>query len=242
MTIIKAELQRGLEITEKIMANKLPWSDLFVKHTFFTNDFKYYISVISSAKTRDTQNIWSGYIESKVRMLVQKLEQHPHIQLARPFNKGYSRKHLCKTDKEIEEVQEGSLAYIIADNADEEKAAEEEKTVEEGKPKDANAEGEESKDGEAAGPTEVFTTTHYIGLQLEEGKDVPRLDMPNVITNRGCRRQIFGSLFSGRRIQVSVYSMAKVPGRIETSRLSGYSACSKVSLASTLQIVFLGQH
>ncbi|TQS32881.1 hypothetical protein Golomagni_06790 [Golovinomyces magnicellulatus] len=163
MTIIKAELQRGLEITEKIMVNKLPWSDLFVKHTFFTNDFKYYISVISSAKTRDTQNIWSGYIESKVRMLVQKLEQHPHIQLARPFNKGYSRKHLCKTDKEIEEVQEGSLAYIIADNADEEKAAEEDQT------NDEQTEGEEPKAAEAEGPTEVFTTTHYIGLQLEEG-------------------------------------------------------------------------
>lgn len=161
MTIIKAELQRGLEITEKIMVNKLPWSDLFVKHNFFTQDYKYYISVTASAKTKEAQTIWSGYIESKVRMLVQKLEQHPSIQLARPFNKGYSRKHHCKTDEEIEKVQEGSLAFVVADDA-------------------ANGDsGQPNADGEAAGdskaktdgqaPTDVYTTTHYIGLELEQG-------------------------------------------------------------------------
>lgn len=162
MTIIKAELQRGLEITEKIMVNKLPWSDLFVKHNFFTQDYKYYISVTASAKTKEAQTIWSGYIESKVRMLVQKLEQHPHIQLARPFNKGYSRKHHCKTEQEIEQVQEGSLAFVVPDDTAD---------GEGDKPKvDGEAEGDaEAKATEGQAPTDVYTTTHYIGLELEPG-------------------------------------------------------------------------
>ncbi len=160
MTIIKRELQRGLEITEQVMVGKQPWSDLFVKHTFFTTDYKYYISVVSASKAKEAHKVWSGYIESKVRMLVQKLEQHPHIALAHPFVKGYSRRHICKDEKQIGQVQEGSLDYVVADDIklDIESC-------------ESNVEGDQAAEGETEKqtPSEVFTTTHYIGLELEEG-------------------------------------------------------------------------
>ncbi|KAJ3494970.1 hypothetical protein NLG97_g3728 [Lecanicillium saksenae] len=160
MTIIKRELQRGLEITEQVMVGKQPWSDLFVKHTFFTTDYKYYISVVSASKAKEAHKVWSGYIESKVRMLVQKLEQHPHIALAHPFVKGYSRRHICKDEKQIEQVQEGSLDYVVGDNV----KLDTESAEKEGEPSQG-AEGEAEKQT----PSEVYTTTHYIGLELEEG-------------------------------------------------------------------------
>ncbi|KAI9167322.1 Poly(A) polymerase pla1 [Paramyrothecium foliicola] len=165
MTIINRELQRGLEISESIMVGKRPWSDLFVKHTFFTSGYKYYISVISASKTKEAHKVWSGYVESKVRMLVQKLEQHPSIALAHAFNKGYERRHRCKDTNEIEQVQEGSLSFLIRDvdaQADSATNGNDESTTKE----DADTTKDEA--GESW-PMDVHTTTHYIGLELTEG-------------------------------------------------------------------------
>lgn len=158
MTIIQRELRRGLEISEEIMVGKKPWSDLFVKHTFFTQGYRYYISVVSASKSKEAHKVWSGYVESKVRMLVQKLEQHSSIALAHPFNKGYDRRHLCKNDAEIEQVQEGSLDFVIKDEVKGEASEEKNPKVEEKQDSDAST-----------SPVEVYTTTHYIGIELEEG-------------------------------------------------------------------------
>lgn len=158
MTIIQRELRRGLEISEEIMVGKRPWSDLFVKHTFFTQGYRYYISVVSASKNKEAHKVWSGYVESKVRMLVQKLEQHSSIALAHPFNKGYDRRHLCKNDAEIEQVQEGSLEFVIKDEVKGEPSEEK------------NPKVEENQDSSTStSPVEVYTTTHYIGIELEEG-------------------------------------------------------------------------
>lgn len=175
MTIIQRELQRGLEITEKIMIDRLPWSDLFVKHTFFTAGYKYYISVTACSKGKEPHKIWSGYIESKVRMLVQKLEQHQHIQLAHAFNKGFSRRHLCKTEQEIEQVQEGCLDFVVpedAENGDSKDDSKEQAKESDDKPVD-NSEApngtETAEEQKQDTPAEVYTNTHYIGLELVPG-------------------------------------------------------------------------
>jgi Poly(A) polymerase len=113
MAVIQQELEKGAQITDEIMVGRRPWKDLFTKHTFFTNGFKYYLTVISSSRTKQAQNAWSGFIESRVRLLVNKLEMHPDIVLARPFNKGYDRVHRVKDDRQLEEVVgQGSLAYL----------------------------------------------------------------------------------------------------------------------------------
>lgn len=157
MTIINRELQRGLDLTESIMMGKRPWSDLFVKHTFFTADYKYYISVTTASKDKESQKVWSGYVESKVRVLVQKLELHPSIALAHAFNKGYDRRHCCKNDEEIAQVQEGSLDYL-APKDDAVDAAEEQVA------------GKNGDSSQSAPSRKVFTTTHYIGLQLVDSE------------------------------------------------------------------------
>ncbi|KAF5138505.1 Poly(A) polymerase pla1 [Metarhizium anisopliae] len=161
MAIINRELRRGLEISESIMVGKRPWSDLFVKHTFFTSDYKYYISVISASKSKEAHNVWSGYVESKVRMLVQKLEQHPSIALAHAFNKGYERRHQCKDDSEIAQVQDGSLDFLIKGDEDCQATAKLES-------EEPRHDATENGDTESKRPTKVFTTTHYIGLELDE--------------------------------------------------------------------------
>lgn len=194
MSIIKRELQRGLELSESVMIGKRPWSDLFVKHTFFTQGYKYYISVISASKTKEAHKIWSGYVESKVRMLVQKLEQHQSIALAHAFNKGYDRRHRCNSDSEIEQVQDGCLDFLVIENSEEApdidpkienvkvkaedddnvkmdniKMEEDVKVEEDVKMKSE----EDTKLSETPSGTDVFTTTHYIGLELANSKFQP---------------------------------------------------------------------
>ncbi|KAG6005508.1 hypothetical protein E4U21_007902 [Claviceps maximensis] len=156
MSIINQELLRGLEISESIMVGKRPWKDLFVKHTFFISDYKYYISVTTASKSKEAHKTWSGYVESKVRMLVQKIEQHPHIALAHAFNKGYNRRHNCKTDSEIAQVQDGSLDFLAKENElgnSSTPIADESTTT-----------SAENKDMATA--TDIYTTSHYIGLKL----------------------------------------------------------------------------
>lgn len=47
-TVILRELQRGGDIVDKIFMKQLKWSDLFARHTFFSQDYKYYLSITSS--------------------------------------------------------------------------------------------------------------------------------------------------------------------------------------------------
>jgi poly(A) polymerase len=164
MEIIHRELKRGGDIADQIMMGKAQWKDLFVKHTFFTEGYKYYLSVISASTTREAQNIWSGLVESKVRLLVVGLEGHDSIALAHPFNKGFERVHECRTEEEIEKAKSGNLEFLVKEIISDTKDAGPTKTV----PVD---DAKMSENGSKT--TIVYTTTHYIGLELREGKYPP---------------------------------------------------------------------
>lgn len=201
MAVIQKELELGARLTDEILLGRRPWKDLFTKHTFFTQDFKYYLTVISASKTREAQNTWAGFIESKVRILVQKIEVHPSIGLARPFNKSYERIHKCKNDAQIEEVQSGSLDYVakeISEATTNGAVKSEVKSEPDGGPLSVQIKSEQTEgprlDAIASAPTAgnikdedgeskikledvpeegtettIYTTNHYIGLQLAEG-------------------------------------------------------------------------
>ena len=112
--VLLRELERGSKITNDIFINKAKWSDLFVKHTFFTEDHKYYRRVIASSTNPEAAKAWSGMVESKVRILVNQLELlSDQISLARPFTKGYKREHKCENDAQIAEVKKGSMKYRV---------------------------------------------------------------------------------------------------------------------------------
>ncbi|KAH7041307.1 Poly(A) polymerase pla1 [Microdochium trichocladiopsis] len=110
--IIQRELSRGGEIADRIMAGKSDWKEMFVKHSFFTSDHKYYLAVIATGLSKDAHKIWSGFVESKVRILVGDVERHQSIAIARPFNKGYDRKHKVKSEDEKQSVIDGSFAFL----------------------------------------------------------------------------------------------------------------------------------
>src|SRR6266498_5008693 len=79
--VILKELHRGGDICDNIMTGKLSWSELFVRHSFFTKDYKYYISIIASSTNKEAQLVWSGLVESKVRQLVMQLDYQGSIEV-----------------------------------------------------------------------------------------------------------------------------------------------------------------
>lgn len=183
-SVIQKELDFFANQVDSIMLGKLPWKSLFVKHTFFTQDYKYYIIVNAASTTKENSKIWGGFVESKIRLLVQSLERHSSIQLARPFNKGYERKHKYPPGHdEWNKILDGSLEHVVKDQdstdglktelangtAKAEPTSTSKIKKEDGtddtdvKDVDVNMEGDDA-------PKEVYTSTHYIGLELREGK------------------------------------------------------------------------
>jgi poly(A) polymerase len=149
MAVILKELDRANEIANSIVTGKKTWSDLFTKHTFFTKDYKYYLSIVSGSLTKEAQQIWSGLVQSKVRRLVAGIERlETGVKIAHPFNKGFDRVHLCKTSEEIDQVFQGNLQHQLT----------EEEIEKADIPKDAEY------------PRLIYTTTYYVGLQLETGE------------------------------------------------------------------------
>ena len=174
--VILKELARAEAITKDIHDGRRQWADLFEKHSFFTKDFKYYLSIVSGSKTKEAHLVWSGLVESKVRRLVASIEtSQSSISVARPFTKGFDRIHQCKNEEEVGNALHGRLDHLVKDS----KSMSEEMTndathiaaaagsAENGvmEMPQANAEAKENGMGLAT----VYTTTYYIGLELAEG-------------------------------------------------------------------------
>ena len=175
-TIITRELERGGDVTDKIFTSQLHWKDLFTKHSFFTTDYKYYLSIIAGSRTKDAQHVWSGLVESKVRLLVSNLDNQGSIAVARPFNKGFERVHHCKGEEESDAALSGDLKYQAKDV----------KTETTDATKDpihgavAENGGDEMKmpNGDAESTAinprgeeklTLYTTTYYVGIELRQG-------------------------------------------------------------------------
>jgi poly(A) polymerase len=107
MKVIMKELKRGGELVDEIVIGKKKWVDFFSKHPFF-HQYKYYLSIVAATKGNAEEQLkWSGLVESKLRLLVQKLEVLDTIELAHPFTKGFDKEHICSSHEEAVKVANG---------------------------------------------------------------------------------------------------------------------------------------
>ncbi|ESO08981.1 hypothetical protein HELRODRAFT_74014 [Helobdella robusta] len=79
--LIVKELSRGLKISTNVMKKKHSWEFLFKPVDFF-NHYNHFISVRVDSANAACHLEWSGLVESKLRILVQKLEANPEIKRA----------------------------------------------------------------------------------------------------------------------------------------------------------------
>lgn len=171
--IITKELERGGDLVDKIFTGQLQWKDLFDRHTFFTNAYKYYLGVVSTSRSKEAQLLWQGLVESKVRHLVTDLEHDGLINLAHPFIKGFERVHRCKNEEAVDAVIHGDLRYWVkeiktettdCDHDPKYHAAAQGEADNVAMPSDVPVESTNGKEG-----TVLYTTTYYIGLELNQG-------------------------------------------------------------------------
>lgn len=99
--IILQEMDRALIIMNEIQIGKKQWKDLFVKHDYFYR-YKYYLTIIGSTKGKYEDHIkWCGMVESKLRLLVLKIENVSGVVLAHPYVKPFTKSYICKTQEQV---------------------------------------------------------------------------------------------------------------------------------------------
>ncbi|XP_021906832.1 nuclear poly(A) polymerase 1-like [Carica papaya] len=73
--IMQKEFQRGNEICEALAAKETCWTTLFEPFPFF-EAFKNYLHIDVTARNDDDLKIWKGWVESRLRLLILKIERN----------------------------------------------------------------------------------------------------------------------------------------------------------------------
>ncbi|ODQ64831.1 Poly(A) polymerase, partial [Nadsonia fulvescens var. elongata DSM 6958] len=115
--IIMNEFLRASLLIKEVKAtdDSKDWSPLFKKHDFF-HRYEHYLMIIASTKemANKEQHIkWSGFIESKIRLLVQKLELISNIDYAHPFNKPFNKRFHFADSYEMTKIIKGDIDYLF---------------------------------------------------------------------------------------------------------------------------------
>lgn len=147
--VMMQEFERADKIVRGVYDGQKSWGALFKRHSFFTEDHKYYLSVIAASRSKEENSTFSGLVQSKVRLLVQGIDEgQTGIEVARPYIDSFERYHRCRNEEEVEEVNKGNLKYMIP--------------------------ASEVPEPSTTTDMIIYTTTFYIGLTLPAGMTPPR--------------------------------------------------------------------
>ncbi|KAL1921740.1 uncharacterized protein VTP21DRAFT_10382 [Calcarisporiella thermophila] len=149
LTVMKSEFKRAMEITDRLMIGAGKWEELFEKSDFF-HRYRNYLQVIAASGSEEKQLRWSGFVESRIRQLVMKLEIAEGVLLAHPYVTCFDKIHYCANDEEATAAASGETVPGTKNMP---------KSKEEGK--------EDAERIEKEGGRIVYTSTFYIGLCIE---------------------------------------------------------------------------
>jgi poly(A) polymerase len=105
------EFGRGAGIVDSILSGTDEWSALFQKDDFF-HRYKYYLQVIASSISAETQAKWAGLVESRLRQLIMKLELVENLEIAHPYIKGFEKSVLCTTEEQKHNAHHGIFSTV----------------------------------------------------------------------------------------------------------------------------------
>ncbi|RSH78028.1 polynucleotide adenylyltransferase [Apiotrichum porosum] len=129
MTIVKNEMLRAMQITDKIVNNPgSSWKELFEPVDFFSM-YRTYVQVVAAAGTSEGIKDWSGMVESRIRTLVQDLEMTDNVLLAHPQAHSISNEFICLTDEEQAAASQGELSVEAMQRKEEDFAGQDYKKV-----------------------------------------------------------------------------------------------------------------
>lgn len=114
-----SELRRGADIMQKIERGMENWTRLYEETDFFYR-YKHFVQVIAICRSEEHFRIWSGFVESRIRILASKFEMEQDIQGAPPFPSGFEAVGLEDSDEAIRHLHfynENSLESKSEDGA-----------------------------------------------------------------------------------------------------------------------------
>lgn len=150
-SVMMREFERADGIMNAIALGRKKWVDLFQKHTFFTMDHKYYLSVIATSTKKEIHGVFSGLVMSKVRILAKGIDDGDDgVKTARPYVEPFERVFHCRTEEEVERVKQGDTNRQCTED-------------------EAAAVLKAQANGEKTTDQILYTSTFYIGLTLSEG-------------------------------------------------------------------------
>jgi poly(A) polymerase len=124
--VMKEEFKRGAEIMLRIEQKKAFWADLLARSDFFSR-YKHFFQVIAVADTPETHRLWSGFVESRIRQLVLRLEGEEYIAGAPPFPDTYEVEVVGPSDDAILKShfysEDDSIGHDSDKNEDDEKVS-----------------------------------------------------------------------------------------------------------------------
>jgi poly(A) polymerase len=88
LALMTSEFARGSEMMLKIEQGSASWADLFARSDFFAR-YRHFFQILAVSESAEVHRIWSGFVESKVRILMNKLELEANIAVAPPFTETY---------------------------------------------------------------------------------------------------------------------------------------------------------
>lgn len=106
--VIMNEMLRALQLVHEVALGHKTWKDFFGRHDYF-HRYKFYLTVVAltTGGNSEEQHKWSGFVESRLRLLVGKLEVTPGIGLAHPYVKEFGAAYTCKDGAEAAQVLAG---------------------------------------------------------------------------------------------------------------------------------------
>ncbi|KAJ2793410.1 polynucleotide adenylyltransferase [Coemansia guatemalensis] len=172
--VIEMEVKRGLIIVDKVMQHETTWRDLFEQDEFFRR-YKFYLQVNVSSTDGDVQHGLHGFLESRVRQYVTRLETTGQFVLIHPYIKSYDHDFVCKSEEEAQRIRAGFLPVqqetpaLVPDETSTDAPTPTVPEADQGnkeEPEDSNgkAEGDDSKS--SSDPGKIYTSAFYLGLLL----------------------------------------------------------------------------
>eukprot|EP00127_Corallochytrium_limacisporum_P001647 Clim_evm5s74 gene=Clim_evmTU5s74 len=82
--VMLGEFERGVDIMSRLELGEATWDELFEPSDFFYR-YKNYIQILVSATTEENFKLWEGFVESKLRHLILRLDMVPQLLIAHPY-------------------------------------------------------------------------------------------------------------------------------------------------------------
>lgn len=195
MAQVMKELNRGAQITSAILKGTATWDDLFDRHRFF-HEHKYYLCIVAATSSTSDEHLkWSGMVESKLRLLVQKLELVEGVTQALPYFKTFEHSYTCKSEAGMRKLIElyGTLAGETVG-------------------KEVEVSGD-SENGESNEKHELHLTKLFIGLDIAEGKK--KLDIQSPCSDFFCICRGWSEFNEGvHSIQIKKVKLSELPNDV----------------------------